>query len=286
MTRLALAVALLIGGCGGDDSANQYLYVYPDGLVSDVPFSPASDGTSPIDAGSETRVGVPDGDGTLAEVGDGSGEGETDSHRAQTTDVVDTGTEDIGPEPEVEAEVAPDVPMVSPDADPGDHYILPEVTQDCDPLGLPSKWIGTFDGEVVSNIPDMFGYTFNGAVYGEVTFEIKCINQKYVVFGKLDGGSTNCALVTGCPFVAELGGIYNPDTQHMHGELTDGGIDYIAVIVHAEGEFQGDLIGGDHLEGVWDGQKTEVENLLFPAVDLSWVDASGSGTWTAYADQE
>ena len=163
---------------------------------------------------------------------------------------------------------------------PQETYQFPEVTDDCDPLGLPTKWAGTFAGEITSNIPDFAGYTFNGPVTGEVAFEIKCVNQKYLVVGQLDGGSTNCALVTGCPFTAQMGGFYNPQTQHLNGQLDDVVIDYSLVIVHGAGEFQGDLIEGVTLQGTWSGVKTEIENLAIPGLDLAWVEAGGAGTWT------
>jgi len=163
---------------------------------------------------------------------------------------------------------------------PEETYQFPEVTDDCDPLGLPTKWVGTFDGEISSNIPDFAGYTFNGAVTGEVSFEIKCVNQKYLVFGQLDGGSTNCALATGCPFTAQLGGFYNPQTQHLDGQLDDVVIDYSLVIVYGAGEFEGDLVGGETLGGTWSGSKTDIENLAIPGLNLAWVEAAGAGTWT------
>jgi hypothetical protein len=163
---------------------------------------------------------------------------------------------------------------------PEETYQFPEVTDDCDPLGLPTKWVGTFEGEISSNIPDFAGYTFNGAVTGEVNFEIKCVNQKYLVVGQLNGGSTNCALATGCPFTAQLGGFYNPQTQHLDGQLNDVVIDYSLVIVHCAGVFEGNLLGGETLEGTWSGNKTEIENLAIPGLNLAWVEAAGAGTWT------
>ncbi|MBM4372026.1 MAG: hypothetical protein FJ098_10260, partial [Deltaproteobacteria bacterium] len=93
------------------------------------------------------------------------------------------------------------------------------------------------------------------------------------------GGSTNCALPSGCPFTAKLGGFYNPQTQHLSGQVVDAVIDYALVKVHCEGVFEGDLTGGS-LTGTWSGTKTEIENLAIPLLDLSWVEAGGQGTWT------
>lgn len=195
-----------------------------------------------------------------------------------------------------EADVPPELPMpdetaLGPDIsdavdsadtrDVADAYHFPEVTDDCEPLGLPTAWAGTFDGEITSNLPDMMGYTFNGPVYGDMAFEIKCINSKLVVIGTLEGTTDNCALVTGCPFTATLGGFYNTQTEHLHGQIVDGTIDFAAVIIHAEGEFDGDLQQGPELAGGWFGTKTSIDNLLLPQVSLEWVDAAGEGTWSA-----
>ncbi len=264
-------VALACGSAGNPDQ----LYVYPDGLISDQP--PAQEDTV-----SEVSFGTP---------GDQREEDAVSADAPAET----AGLPDAGPElPQYELHAVPDVPdvpfeevvndLVLPEPDlpeVEDGHQLPEVTNDCDPLGLPTQWEGTFDGEVTSNIPDMMGYTFNGPVAGKIAFEIKCINQKYVVLGTLDGGATNCALPSGCPFVAKLSGMYNPQTQHMEGAVTDAAIDYAAVIVYAEGLFDGDLVGDTQLQGNWSGEKTDIKNLLLPGISLDWVQASGAGSWTA-----
>ena len=95
------------------------------------------------------------------------------------------------------------------------------------------------------------------------------------------GDATNCSLATGCPVTATLGGIYDPVTQHIHGQLKEAAIDYSLVIVYAEGEFDGDLTGGSVFDGSWSGDKTDIDNLALPAVELDWVTASGEGSWTA-----
>jgi hypothetical protein len=149
-------------------------------------------------------------------------------------------------------------------------------TLDCDPLGIPEKWAGTFDGDILSNIPDISGYTFNGPVYGDMSFSIVCFNQKYVVSGALKGGATNCALATGCPFTATMTGYYDLATKTISGTLTEGVIDFSLVKVLAAGTFEGTLGAGPSLEGSWQGEKTGIT----PA-SLSWVTATGEGTWEA-----
>ena len=269
---LFLLLLAVSAGCG-----KETIYVYPDGWAPAPEEDTAEDApvylfdTVPVDT-------TPD----LADAGARS---------------PDTPAPDTTPElPEWDFPAAPDIDfpdvihldgLIPEDTPPPEEtYQFPEVTDDCDPLGLPTQWTGTFDGEIASNIPDFAGYTFNGPVYGEVGFEIKCVNQKYLVVGDLNGGSTNCALPTGCPFTAQMAGFYNPQAQHLSGQLGGVTIDYSMVIVHGEGEFEGDLTGGAVLEGTWFGEKTDIENLAIPGLDLSWVAAGGSGTWTASPVEE
>ena len=267
---LALFLLVLVAstGCG-----KETIYVYPDGWAP----GPEGDGGGDapgvaVDAGPLEDAPALTDAGTPPDAGPG----------ADAAPPLDLPVFDFPPAPDIDL---PDVihldgliPADTPP--PQETYQFPEVTDDCDPLGLPTKWAGTFAGEITSNIPDFAGYTFNGPVTGEVAFEIKCVNQKYLVVGQLDGGSTNCALVTGCPFTAQMGGFYNPQTQHLNGQLDDVVIDYSLVIVHGAGEFQGDLIEGVTLQGTWSGVKTEIENLAIPGLNLAWVEAGGAGTWT------
>lgn len=272
-----LALALLVLGCSSSDS--DYLYVYPDGKVADSPptIQDVVDATAPLETvifGEVTKDLSPPPDATHDTV-----------DVAPSPDLYDIAGLDLPDLPPLDftnelALPEPDLPPVD------DGYHFPEVTDDCDPLGLPTKWKGTFEGEIISNIPDMMGYTFNGPCEGEISFEIKCVNQKYLVIGELDGGATNCALASGCPFIAKLGGLYNTQEQHLYGTLTDAAIDYSAVIVYAEGVYDGELVAGPALEGTWSGSKTDIENLLLPGVSLDWVDAGGEGTWIAYPDGE
>ena len=265
---LFVLVLLVLPGCG-----KEKIYVYPDG------WSPAPQEDAAADTPRFLFDAAPEDTPEPADT----------APRADTTPAVDGDPHqdlprwDFPPAPDIDL---PDVihldGLIPEDTPPPEEtYQFPEVTDDCDPLGLPTKWVGTFDGEISSNIPDFAGYTFNGAVTGEVSFEIKCVNQKYLVVGQLDGGSTNCALVTGCPFSAQMGGFYNPQTQHLNGQLDDVVIDYSLVIVYGAGEFEGDLIGGESLGGTWSGSKTDIENLAIPGLNLAWVEAAGAGTWTA-----
>ena len=267
-----LVFFLLCAGCG-----KEKIYVYPDGWAPQLAEDTEADGPADL-FDTASLDGIPRGtDGTPGEDSVPRADAATDLH-----------TWDFPPAPDMDF---PDVihldallPEVAPQ--PEDTYQFPEVTDDCDPLGLPTQWVGTFDGEITSNIPDFAGYTFNGPVYGEISFEIKCVNQKYLVVGNLDGGTTNCALASGCPFTAQLGGFYNPQTQHLAGQVNDVNIDFSLVIVHGAGEIEGNYDGGETLSGTWYGDKTEIENLALPGFDLAWVDAGGAGTWTTTPVEE
>lgn len=278
-----LLLSTLLPACG-DNSNHKYLYVLPDGKVVEslTDIGNGSDAQQKLD--SLLWPDSPDPDAIRSEILTPEDlrkddEGETPLPDVQPADDVDL------PDDAALADALKDIAPFDSLPIPDTQWV-PEATTDCDPLGLPDVWEGTFDGEVVSNIPDFAGYTFNGPVYGEVKFELKCFNQKYVVFGTLDGGATNCALRSGCPFTAKLGGFFNPTTGELDGTILDGKINYTAVIVHAEGTFIGKLETGPMLAGNWQGSKTSLENFLIPGLSLDWVTAEGTGTWQVYPATE
>jgi len=257
-----LGLALLAMACGQEKTV---IYVYPDGYTP----PDATDDAPPF---------------TWGDAEDGSPEpGDKDALRPH---------DDLGaPEatPDAAPEGAPDVPVPADTAEywPEGVEPLPEVievvevvvpdapTHDCAPLGIPEQWSGTFDGEIVSNIPDFGDYTFNGPVYGDIAFTIACYNAKYIVQGQLNGGASNCALASGCPFVATMSGYYDPAAKKIQGSLVDGSIDFSVVKVLAEGGYEGEL-SGTTLSGSWTGEKTGIT-----PTSLSWVTATGTGTWEA-----
>jgi len=194
---------------------------------------------------------------------------------ADSTDLEDT-TEPIDVESEPEVVTQPEVvehEVVDPDVVTEPE--IPEATDDCEPLGMAERWSGEFEGDIQSNIPDMpaLGLYYSGPVNGEISFEIRCVDTKFMVFGDLDGGSTNCVLPNGCPFTARLEGFYDPETMHLEGEFLDAVIDYSIVRASAEGVFDGDMIDGT-LEGNWSGASTGMDPASF-----DWVTATGDGTW-------
>ena len=175
----------------------------------------------------------------------------------EITDVAEEPIEDLA------EETASDVP-----------FEIPEATDDCEPLGISEQWIGTFDGEITSNIPPMGGYRFDGPVSGDVSFEIRCVDSKLMVFGNLDGEAEECAI--SCPFTARMEGVYDPDTLNISGELLDGVIDFTAVQIYAEGVFDGVLSEDSIFNGTWSGDKVGISSIV-----LEWTEAHGEGTWQA-----
>lgn len=263
VSRVVLfGLALLALACGQEKTI---VYVYPDGYTppdaaEDAPtftWGDADDvGPEPGEPGKDA---APHPDGSAPDATVDAVEPAPDVPVA--TDLAEYWPEGVEPLPEV-IEV---VEVVVPDAP----------THDCAPLGIPEQWSGTFDGEIVSNIPDFGDYTFNGPVYGDIAFTIACYNAKYIVQGQLNGGAANCALASGCPFVATMSGYYDPATKKIEGNLVNGSIDFSVVKVLAEGSYAGEL-AGTTLSGTWDGQKTGIT-----PTSLSWVTADGSGTWEA-----
>ena len=258
--------AWLAVACAGETK----VYIYPDGYDPDANTAPGGDTFAPSDVFSfSDHGGKPDG-GAPPDV-------------PLLPDLID---EDLAPPlpdlvaPDVRAPV--DLPLPEDRYEPLDVPMAPDLPPPpdtgpgCEPLEVPEAWRGTFDGTIVSNIPDMFGYTFNGPVAGEVRFEILCIEEKLMVVGDLDGGATNCALASGCPFTATMSGLFDPETQEVRGELLGARIDYTLVVVEAVGEFVGSLVEGPTLDGMWIGEKTGIT----PAY-LDWVTATGEGTWQA-----
>ncbi len=257
-----LAVAVL--ACGQEQTV---IYVYPDGWqprdAVDEPDALAwsDEGVDP--GGKDSAAADPGPTDNPAPVPEASPDVEAEA--AALPDVGDT------------AEYWPEGVLALPEVLEPVEVVVPDApTHDCDPLGIPEAWSGTFDGDIVSNMPDVGDYTFNGPVYGDIGFTIACYNTKYVVQGQLNGGASNCALATGCPFVATMSGYYDPATKTIEGTLVNGSIDFSVVKVLAEGSYVGYLGAGTTLEGTWQGKKTGIT-----PTSLSWVQATGSGTWEA-----
>lgn len=262
-----LPIVLACGGSSGDDAGSttrldSHSFSFPDSSAIDTPL-----------------YGDPAGPGDEASWDDGSQLIDVppipDTQPALDVPFPDTSKTDLF----VEDTTTPDDNPV-----PNDTFTFPEATDDCEPLGLPSNWAGNFEGVLDSNIPDMFGYTFKGPVDGAISFEITCVNQEYRILGLLEGGQTNCALESGCPFFGYLSGTFEVPTGKITGQIKQASIDYTVLKVLAAGKFTGLLHNGDTFEGDWDGQKTDVVWANGDdATTLDWVTAGGGGTWETTA---
>jgi len=262
-SSVLVAALLVLGACGQEKTV---VYVYPDG------WQPREAADEP-----DAFLWGDDGPAVDATTGkDAAGPG-PDTVGADTSEGYPAESVPEAPWPDDTAEYWPDGVEALPEVIDAVEVVVPDApTHDCAPLGIPMQWSGTFDGDIVSNIPDLGDYTFNGPVYGDIGFTIACYNTKYVVQGQLNGGASNCALASGCPFVATMSGYYDPATKKIEGTLVDGSIDFSVVKVLAEGSYVG-LLGSDGtLNGTWEGEKVGIT-----PTSLSWVQATGTGTWQA-----
>jgi hypothetical protein len=255
-----LGLALLVFACGQEKTI---VYVYPDGYT---PQDARDDG--PAFSWGDTDEATTPGDVATAE----STPDATSVPDAPVPDAIAPADLGVGDLAEYWPEGVEPLPEV---IDPIEVSVPDAPTHDCAPLGIPEQWEGSFDGEIVSNIPDFGDYTFNGPVYGDIGFTIACYNAKYIVQGQLNGGASNCALASGCPFVATMSGYYDPATKTITGALVNGSIDFSVVKVLAEGGYDGSL-SGTTLSGAWEGHKTGIT-----PTSLDWVTATGEGTWEA-----
>lgn len=203
-------------------------------------------------------------------------EAELDAELDATPDVDDV-------EPALDLLAEPDIVDAAnePVEDTVDDYVpsdvpfdVPEATGDCAELGISEEWVGTFDGDITSNIPSTSSMRFDGPVSGDVSFEIRCVDSKLMVFGALEGLPAECLVP--CPFTARMEGTYDRDTQSISGELLDGVIQFATVQLYAEGVFQGALSEGTIFNGDWSGDVVGVNTAI-----LSWIEANGTGTWQA-----
>jgi len=153
-TCCTLMLAFLVGSaaCG---TKKEYIYVYPD----DGPEVPVY--TFPDVAGD--LLFVPD---TAEDVMTSA----TDGPLPEIASYLDTLKHDFFIEDSTPLKDVHEIHI------PDNSFSLPETTDDCEPLGFPNKWKGTFDGNINSNIPDFAGYTFKGPVNGAITFEFACID--------------------------------------------------------------------------------------------------------------
>lgn len=151
---------------------------------------------------------------------------------------------------------------------------------ECEELGIPSEWAGTFSGDIAFDI-DSGGLVSPEqgllAVAGELTFSIECIESKLVVEGQLSG-SANIEGQGDFPYNFNMLGFYNPTTGELNADLTDGvAVVYDLVEIYFLGTFDGQLTEDDSFVGTWTGE-AQGTNLAF----ITGI-AEGDGEWMAAA---
>ncbi|MFO0751025.1 MAG: hypothetical protein U1F43_35925 [Myxococcota bacterium] len=172
--------------------------------------------------------------------------------------------------------IAPD--SVEPvDTAPGDAT---SPFQDCGELGVASSWSGPFAGAIDFDVTPnpLTPSTGTLDVEGTLSFDIECIESKFVVRGTMDGNATTDAAVGEFPFTLAMLGTYDPQTKTMTAKLKDGSVSiYGLVIVYFEGDFSGAIGADDGFDGVWSGHSTGTNQQLITGT------AEGDGTWSATA---
>lgn len=154
----------------------------------------------------------------------------------------------------------------------------PDTFSDCPNLGVSDTWAGTFDGYVTYSLDtDDSGTPSEGLflVGGDLNFEIKCIESKWVMVGDLNGVAFAAGEVGEHPFGAKLLGDFDPFTRTVYAQLLEGEVRLFSVIsVYFEGNFTGTVDEDGVFGGQWDAEHTG-NDLGYEGVSEGW------GTWTA-----
>jgi len=157
-------------------------------------------------------------------------------------------------------------------------FVPPDVYTECEGLEVFPVWSGAFEGMIMFNIAlSIPGVPQQGVllVYGDLEFEIKCLEEKLIVLGTIEGVGEAEGEAGLFPYTANIGGLYNPITKTVEAQMSDGVVVMYGLLqVYFEGSFNGSLVDEYHFSGVFDGEETG-NNLGIEA------DASGQGTWTA-----
>jgi hypothetical protein len=174
-------------------------------------------------------------------------------------------------------DVGPDWTPAGPDI----HLHPPDTYGACGELGIASAWSGGFDGSIlfwnVQAPPGFEGQVPESGtlqVYGDLSFEIRCLEQKLIVVGTLRGFGEAIGEMGSHPFTATLTGEYDPRDDSITATI-DGSVRlYYVFEIYFEGRFPGALSGPGRFDGDWDGAATG-NNLNLRG------EARGGGDWWA-----
>jgi len=154
----------------------------------------------------------------------------------------------------------------------------PDTFSDCPNLGISNEWAGSFDGYVTYNLvtddPEAPEEGFF-LVGGDLSFEIKCIESKWVMVGDLNGSAFAAGEIGEHPFGAQLMGDFDPFTRTAYAQLLNGEVRLFSVIsVYFEGNFTGSVNEDGVFQGQWDAEHTG-NDLGYEGTSEGW------GSWTA-----
>lgn len=212
-----------------------------------------------------------------------------DTATLDAAEVVDTqSVADEGPAVEDAPEVEEDIVLpfdLGPDfeaiaADPDIEVKTPGAFDDCPTLGVSPWWEGQFEGIVTYSLAEAGADVPSEGLFfvnGGLSFQIQCLDQKFLVSGALNGSAEAAGQPGTHPFAANLAGEFNYVTRTIEAKILDGEVRLFKVVsVFFEGNFDGAVQPDGTFLGTWDGE--HVGNDLGVEGD-----ASGYGTWTANA---
>lgn len=148
---------------------------------------------------------------------------------------------------------------------------------DCGELGIAPAWHGTFAGAIDYDITPNPLTPSQGTlpVNGNLSFEIACIESKFIVKGEMDGVAT-VQDQGDFPFVLKLQGYYDPINKRMQAKMVDGSVSiYDLIVVYFEGDFVGSINADDNFLGTWSGESTGTNQQFITGT------ATGEGVWGA-----
>ena len=164
------------------------------------------------------------------------------------------------------------------DTTPEDTHVDAELFEGCEALGISEHWSGPFEGLIEFHVSDNPLTPSDGflPVEGTLSFDIECIENKFVVKGSMDGTATIEGQAGSFPFLLKIQGYYSPLNRQMQAEMVEGSVNiYGLVEVYFEGTFLGELMEDGEFDGTWEGESTGTNQSFITGT------ADGAGIWGA-----